>query len=128
MDVTEVSFYPLLIDILHDVSQSHFVAIDLELSGVPVKQNRGQKSGRPSLQERYAETKAAAEKFAILQFGLTCVIEDTKSGKYVCRPYNFEISPTISDVGLGIEREFTFSSGAVSFLHSVNFDFSRPFN
>ncbi|QIX00841.1 hypothetical protein AMS68_006358 [Peltaster fructicola] len=128
MDVTQTSFYPLLVDILHDLSKAHFVAFDLELSGVPVKQNRGQQSGRPSLQERYIETKAAAQKFSILQFGLTCVIEDTELGKYVCRPYNFEISPLIDDTGLGIEREFTFSSGAVSFLHTVDFDFAKPFN
>lgn len=37
MDVNKTSFYPLLLDILTDVSTSHFVSFDLELSGVPSK-------------------------------------------------------------------------------------------
>lgn len=128
MDIDRVSFYPRLVDILEDISQSHFVAFDLELSGVPTKQSRiGQEPGRPSLQRRYEEIKAAAEKYQILQIGLTCVREDLDSGKYICKPYNFEISPLVDEPGLDVERDFAFHTGAVSFLQSVSFDFSKPF-
>ena len=62
MDITKTSFYPLLLDILTDISESYFVAFDLELSGVPVKQpSANRRVGRPSLQERYQEVKEAAE-------------------------------------------------------------------
>lgn len=129
MEVDKVSFYPLLLDLLTDISEAHFVAFDLELSGVPtkkVKSDRG--SGRPSLQERYLETKEAAEHYQILQIGLTCVQQDVKNGKYVLKPYNFEISPLIEERGLDVERIFSFQSGAVGFLLKAGFDISLPFN
>lgn len=129
MDVTKTSFYPLLLDILNDISESHFVAFDLELSGVPVKQAAANKRvGRPSLQERYQEVKEAADKYSILQLGLTCVREDVDTGQYVVRPYNFELSPLIDVTGLDVERDFAFSTSAVEFLKRVGFDFSKPFN
>lgn len=50
MEVDKVSFYPLLLDILTDISEAHFVTFDLELSGVPTKQVRsGKDTGKPSL-------------------------------------------------------------------------------
>lgn len=129
MDVTKTSFYPLLLNILKDISESYFVAFDLELSGVPVKQAAANRRvGRPSLQERYEEVKEAAEKYSILQIGLTCMREDVDTGKYVARPYNFELSPLIDVPGLDVERDFAFSSSAVDFLKRVGFDFSKPFN
>lgn len=129
MDVNQTSFYPLLLDILTDISESHFVAFDLELSGVPVKQSgASRRVGKPSLQERYQEVKEAAEKYVILQLGLTCVREDVETGKYVCKPYNFEISPLVEVPGLDVERDFAFSSSAVDFLKRVGFDFTKPFN
>lgn len=129
MDVTKTSFYPLLLDILTDISESYFVAFDLELSGVPVKQpTASRRVGRPSLQERYQEVKEAAEKYSILQIGLTCVREDLETGRYISRPYNFELSPLIDVQGLDVERDFAFSTSAVDFLKRVGFDFSKPFN
>lgn len=125
MDVDKISFYPLLVDIISDISKAHFVAIDLELSGVPTKASWG--SGKPTLQERYAEIKDAAEKYQILQIGLTCVEQDIVSEEYVLKPYNFDLSPIISEKGLDVERVFSFQSGAAEFLLSVNFDMNRPF-
>jgi poly(A)-specific ribonuclease len=129
MDITKTSFYPLLLDILTDISESYFVAFDLELSGVPVKQpSANRRVGRPSLQERYQEVKEAAEKYSILQIGLTCVREDVDTGRYISKPYNFELSPLIDVQGLDVERDFAFSTSAVDFLKRVGFDFSKPFN
>lgn len=126
MDVDKVSFYPLLLDILTDISEAHFVAIDLELSGVPTKQIR-KEAGKPSLQERYAETKEAAERYQILQIGITCVQQDIVNNKYVLQPYNFDLNPLIEERGLDIERIFSFQSGAAEFLLKVGFDIGRPF-
>ncbi|CAK1364884.1 hypotheticalsprotein [Cercospora beticola] len=125
MDVDKVSFYPLLPDILTDISKSHFVAIDLELSGVPTKAQWG--DGKPTLQQRYAEIKDAAERYQILQIGITCVEQDILSDKYILRPYNFDLSPVINEKGLDVERIFSFQSGAAEFLLSVGFDMNRPF-
>ncbi|KAI5361993.1 Putative ribonuclease CAF1, ribonuclease H-like superfamily [Septoria linicola] len=125
MDVDKVSFYPLLVDILTDISKSHFVAIDLELSGVPTKAQWG--DGKPTLQQRYAEIKDAAERYQILQIGLTCVEQDILTDKYILRPYNFDLSPIINEKGLDVERIFSFQSGAAEFLLGVGFDMMRPF-
>lgn len=130
MEVDKFSFYPLLVDILTDISEAHFVAIDLELSGVPSKQSGAGNAttGKPTLQERYLETKEAAERYQILQIGLTCVKQDVENGKYVLKPYNFDLNPLIEQRGLDIERIFSFQSGAVEFLLKVGFDMSRPFH
>lgn len=129
MEVDKHSFYPLLVDILTDISEAHFVAIDLELSGVPSKQSGGGgETGKPSLQQRYLETKEAAERYTILQLGLTCVQQDVSNGKYILKPYNFSLNPLIEQRGLDIERIFSFQSGAVEFLLKVGFDMSAPFH
>ena len=128
MEVDKVSFYPLFLDILQDLSESHFVAFDLELSGVPSKAARGSdRTGRPTLQQRYQETKEAAERYQILQIGLTCVQQDVENKKYILKPFNFELSPVIDEKGLDVERIFSFQSGAVDFLLKVGFDMGLPF-
>lgn len=128
MEVDRISFYPLLLDILSDLSESHFVAFDLELSGVPSKLNRTVDGrGRPTLQQRYLETKEAAERYQILQIGLTCVQQDVENKRYILKPFNFELSPIINEKGLDIERIFSFQSSAVEFLLKVGFDIALPF-
>ncbi|KAK3058616.1 hypothetical protein LTR09_000181 [Extremus antarcticus] len=128
MEVDKVSFYPLLLDILTDISEAHFVTFDLELSGVPTKQVRsGKDTGKPSLQERYLENKHAAERYQILQIGLTCVQQDIENKKYILKPYNFELSPIIAESRLDIERIFSFQSGAAEFLLETGFNLAVPF-
>ncbi|KAF2481612.1 ribonuclease H-like domain-containing protein [Neohortaea acidophila] len=127
MEIDKVSFYPLILDLLTDISHSHFVAFDLELSGVPTKYHTSYAKGKPSLQDRYSETKEAAERYQILQIGLTCVEQDVELQKYILKPYNIELSPTIEERGIDVERIFSFQSGAVDFLLKVGFDFSAPF-
>lgn len=124
MDVDKTSFYPLLPDILTDISTAHFVTIDLELSGIPTKDPA---AGKPTLQQRYLETKEAAERYQILQIGLTCVEQDVENNKYILKPYNFDLSPIINERGLDVERIFSFQSGAAEFLLKVGFDIGRPF-
>lgn len=128
MDIDKVSFYPLLLDILSDISEAHCVAIDLELSGVCSKDSWGKESGKPTLQERYLETKEAAERYQILQIGLTCIDQDAETGKYTLKPYNFDLCPIINERGLDVERIFSFQSGAAEFLLKVGFDMNRPFS
>ena len=87
MDVDCYSFQTLLPSILAAISSSRFVSVDLELSGIPSRHRiRGRRSecnagGKATLQQRYTEIKAAAERFQILQLGLTCVEEVDKEGE-----------------------------------------------
>ena len=85
MDITRHTFQSQLFSILTAISRSHFVSFDLELSGIPGKQSRSKSSvrredGKQTLQQRYEETKAAAERYQVLQLGLTCVEEDKDRG------------------------------------------------
>lgn len=85
MDVRPAEFQARLPSILDAITSAHFVTLDLELSGIPGQQSNRFKTGeavsrKPPLQQRYEETKAAAEKYQVLQFGITCVEEDRVRG------------------------------------------------
>lgn len=124
MEVDRVSFAPRLLDVLTALSEAQFVSFDLELSGVTTK-SPAYKS-KQSLQERYKDVKEAAERYQILQIGLTCAYEDKGKDKYVLRPYNFNLNPLLQEK-LDIERIFSFQSSAVEFLLSHGFQLQQPF-
>ncbi|MCJ1289837.1 hypothetical protein MMC34_001370 [Xylographa carneopallida] len=138
MDVDRRSFHWQLPRMLRALADAHFVAIDLELSGIQSKtghrpravgngSNEGKSTGgKQTLQERYKEAKEAAERYQILQVGITIVNEDAETGTYTARPYNFYLNP-ILEVKLDIERIFSFQSGAVEFLLSHGFNMQAPF-
>lgn len=123
MDIDKRSFPPRLLNILEALSEAHFVAIDFEFSGVASKPATRRKQ---TLQERYIETKEAAEKYQILQVGLTCAIQDREKQAYVLQSYNIPLSP-IFDEDIDLERQFSFQSGAVEFLIKNYFNFNIPF-
>lgn len=79
MDVNQHNFETHLPWLLKELAQSSFVAIDFEFSGIalafPAQGHR-----IISLQERYLENKCAAEKYQILQVGLTFCSENPKDG------------------------------------------------
>ena len=86
MEVERSSFHGLLPAILKVLSRAHFISFDLELSGIHdhrlgPRSTKKSELGAQTLQERYIEVKEAAEKYQILQVGLTCVEEDSESGK-----------------------------------------------
>ncbi|KAI9702583.1 MAG: hypothetical protein M1836_001063 [Candelina mexicana] len=135
MDVDKHSFQSLLLDILTAISRAHFVSIDFEFSGISSRQSfkpaafEGADTGKQTLQERYEETKEAAERYQILQIGLTCVeenVEDPECPKYITRPYNFYLNPVIQE-RLDVERIFSYQSGAVEFLLRNGFKMEAPF-
>lgn len=121
MDVTSQSWPRCLPKILEDLVSCCFVSLDFEFSGIGrLSANAAPSAGRQTLQERYAETKLSAEKYSIVQIGLTICHEDTETGTYILKPYNFYLSPLI-DKTLDIERDCTFQSEAVQFLIGHNF-------
>ncbi|KAH6625807.1 ribonuclease H-like domain-containing protein [Boeremia exigua] len=128
MDVDGPSFPDQLPNLLIHISEADFVSFDLELSGIPSrlpnKAPRG--AGRPTLEDRYAETKEGANRYQILQIGLTCAKFDYLANRYVLRPYNINLSP-LFDERLDFEREISFQSGACTFLLSCGFDLGAPF-
>ena len=100
MDVSRHRFQACLLFILEDIANSHFVSIDLELSGIPGPQTRRSKpdglgsGGKPTLQERYIEIKQAVERYQVLQLGLTCVLEDRNSGRFIAERQSYVFADT----------------------------------
>lgn len=80
MDVTSQSFYYHLPRILDSIATCCFVSLDLEFSGIATNPVGLTGARRQTLQERYAEAKEAADKYQILQIGLTIGLEDAKTG------------------------------------------------
>ena len=130
MDINHRNFQSYLPLILRTILLSRFISIDLELSGIPSRHANGSKARndgyrKQTLQERYMETKAAAEKYHVFQLGLTCVEEDLKRGLYVLRTYNFNLQP-VPDQTLHVERDIIIQSSALDFLRLQGFRIEDP--
>jgi len=78
MDISRSRFPFELVSIIQLIASSHFVAFDLEFSGIAGWRRGGKK---PTLQEVYEDVKGAAEQYQILQVGLTVVQEDLIAGE-----------------------------------------------
>ena len=86
MEVTDLNFRSQLLPILRAISNATFVAIDVEMSGISTRRygvnERSHDTGKPNLQQQYEESKEAAERYQILQLGITCVEEDRERGMF----------------------------------------------
>jgi hypothetical protein len=78
MDITRSRFPFELIKIIDLIANSHFIAFDLEFSGIA---GRRKDRMKPALQEVYEDIKEAADQYQVLQVGLTVVHEDLITGK-----------------------------------------------
>ena len=79
MEVRKENWNYYLPWVLYELASCCFISLDLEMSGIikgPDKPGRKVQT----LQERYVETKAAAEKYQILQVGLTICWENPVAG------------------------------------------------
>lgn len=112
MDVTAEQFSHEAVKVIEEIAEAHFVSFDFEFSGIAGR--NPDRAGKPTLQELYDETKAAAERYQILQVGLTVVKEDLKKGRYVARPYNFNLSPLPAVRERVLTRDWSSNSGGES--------------
>ena len=85
MDIGATTFPGYFPFILNDISSSCFVSLDFELSGLAFPPS-GPQTKTQTVQERYAEVKVAAERYQILQVGLTVCHEDPKTGMTINPP------------------------------------------
>lgn len=110
MDVTSSSFPLEAIKLIQHIANSRFVAFDFEFSGVAGRNAAGG-SGKLTLQNYYEEIRSAAQVYQILQVGLTVVTEDVEKGRYVARPYNFNLSPLPALKESIFRRVWSYNSG-----------------
>lgn len=80
MDITSQNFPSLLFKILDELASCVFVSLDFEFSGIARNSVAHRDSGPQTLQARYTEVKDAAEKYEILQIGLTLCHENISTG------------------------------------------------
>ncbi|KAF2686406.1 CAF1-domain-containing protein [Lentithecium fluviatile CBS 122367] len=131
MEVDAATYPRHLLGLLVNISEADFVSFDLELTGIPSRLPgkepwKPRAGGRKTLKDRYEETKEAANRYNILQVGITCARFDYLADKYILRPYNIAISPLL-DERLDIEREICIQSGAATFLLNNGFDLGAAF-
>lgn len=81
MDIPHRQFSNELVKIIQLIADSHFVALDLEFSGISSRR-KGRGRSRLSLQQVYEDVKEAAKQYQILQVGLTIVREDAEKGTW----------------------------------------------
>jgi poly(A)-specific ribonuclease len=90
MDISRSRFPLELVNIIQLVADSHFIAFDLEFSGIA---GRRKDRKKPTLQEVYEEVKDAAEQYQVLQVGLTLVHEDLLTGRMPKSDGIFKLGP-----------------------------------
>ena len=83
MDISRSRFPFELVSIIQLIANSHFVAFDLEFSGIA---GRRRDRKKPTLQEVYEDVKGAAEQYQVLQVGFTVVEEDLTAGEQPRKP------------------------------------------
>lgn len=71
MEITSNNFWEALPEVLEAMAAATHIAIDLEMSGIFT--NTTYPSTRPTIGRIYQQAKEAAERFQIVQFGLTCL-------------------------------------------------------
>ncbi|KAJ5127874.1 hypothetical protein N7448_008653 [Penicillium atrosanguineum] len=100
MDVGQHNFQSYLPWLLKELTQSFFVAIDFEFSGIALASPRGDHG-----------------------VGLTFCSKDTENGVYQIKPFNINLSPIV-DQALKINREWTVSSASIDYLlgHGLGID------
>ena len=88
MDISTSRFPFELVRIVQLIADSHFVAFDLEFSGIAERRKDRKKA---TLQEVYEDVKEAAQRYQVLQVGLTVVEEDLVTGEHYGDATNNEI-------------------------------------
>ncbi|KAF3384999.1 hypothetical protein F1880_002980 [Penicillium rolfsii] len=124
MDLTSTNFASYLPWVLNEIASSCFVAMDIEMSGIPLSIKQ---QGHRPLQKHYEDNKAAAEKYQILQIGLTICREDKEAGSYLLRPYNVFLNPCL-DRNLNVNRDCTLMGWTMDFLVGHRFDVGMLFS
>ncbi|EPS38216.1 hypothetical protein H072_7980 [Dactylellina haptotyla CBS 200.50] len=132
MDVTRANFKDQLPEILKLIEESEFIAFDFEYSGLLSEHGRGpfpgkiERGRKPTMEERYQLSKESAERYCIFQMGICCLTWDTKSNRYLGRPFNFYITPAVIP-SLHYDRNFSATGDAMAFHSKHGFDFNRLF-
>lgn len=105
------------------IRDAHFIAIDLEMTGVtsaPWREN----FEFDTFNVRYSKLKDSAEKFAVVQFGVCPFRWDNANAQFLAHPYNFYIFPR-NEVSVNMPSfDFLCQTASIEFLAKHHFDFN----
>ncbi|KAJ6242109.1 poly(a)-specific ribonuclease pnldc1 [Anaeramoeba flamelloides] len=117
MNITEDNWYQYKDQIITDIQESEFVAVDTEMTGLHYKSR-----GRFLSQEMvYASHRLSTSKFSVTQLGVCPFFLDKKTNTWSCKPYNIYCFPSHSAQDRSI---LSFEVGSYAFLSKHNFDFN----
>ena len=121
--VTRANFEKLLPEILSQIDQSLFLAIDTEFSTLePLISSR--EKPIHTRQQFYEQRRELVEQLTIFQFGLAIFSFDPSDQHYNVQIYNFSLHPpSISP----IDVKYLIQSSSIEFLTEYQFDFNRCF-
>ncbi|GJN77456.1 hypothetical protein PLIIFM63780_000947 [Purpureocillium lilacinum] len=128
MDVTAENFWQLLPNMLEAIAAADYVAVDLEMSGVMVRDSLT--TGEVSFEQAYARLRSAANTFSAIELGITTMRFVESS--YQTQTFTIPISAIIprhtrEDAQLAklLDRRLTLSSNSLRFLEEHGFDMDR---
>ena len=116
MDIVKENFASMSDQIITDIENCDFLAIDLEMTGISTRGDL-----MDSISARYEDMRKAVFTFSIIQCGI-CLFKRLESGQYEAVPYNFYVFP--DDQG----RRVSINLQTLNFLKSVKIDFNKWVN
>ncbi|KAJ6446444.1 CAF1 family ribonuclease domain-containing protein [Purpureocillium lavendulum] len=128
MDVTADNFWQLLPSMLEAIAAADYVAIDLEMTGVVVRDSASR--GKMSLEQAYNRVRNAASTFSAVELGVTTM--RFMNSSYQTQTFTVPISTIVpretrEDAQLAklLDRKLTLSSNSLRFLVEHGFDMER---
>jgi len=122
MEVTVKNFEELLPQIEASIDRADFLAMDCELSGLKVTDEKD--NCFETMEERYLSVRNSTSQFLVIQFGLCPFFYDPATDEYSHEAYNFYTFPR-QVVKNGPNIRFLCESSSLDFLANNGFDFNK---
>ena len=119
-DMTD--FHELLPQIEESIDRCAFIAIDCELSGLNVTDEK--ENCFETVEERYHSVRQSASQFLVVQFGLCPFFYDEEKDEFTHQAYNFFTYPKQFSKNAPNMR-FLCESSSLEFLAESGFDFNK---
>jgi len=120
VNVTKSNFLEQSNDLIANLPNAAFVAIDEEMTGISVPNTpRPPKDDTP--EQRYKALKKVPERYSIIQFGIALFLRrvDGTQNSFDVKRYNFYLFPSSN------AREVTLNPSSIEFLQEHGMDFNR---
>ena len=105
------------------IKESDYISFDLEMTGIENDKNN---IIFDTPKNRYLKYKKTAEKYSIIQLGLTIFIKDKTDPNLInCYPYNFYLFPNANDLKALSQDNMNFEIKSMIFTSNGKIDFNK---